>query len=760
MTQKRKTGMRLRQAADSRKNTQWLSRLMISLSGCTAMILTMAGLAGFRFGSTLLIMLLTGGVFCGVYALLEKLGRRQWFAPGVLAVLLLLTLIFRQQVLEGWRLYWNQLGYAMTEGRGWVLPQLQTQLSGKEKTVSISVFAVLTAGAIAWISCLLSTFAVVLSAIVPILLYAGMTFLGTGAEFSLLPLVLSLSMLILLCGTWRKGNLAVPTVVSWLICGIAAVFAVQTLATPAVRNWAEEISDSIGKNIHAVQYETEHTTLPEGDFTDYRIAPKKAVPALKVTMDKPEVLYLRGFTGSFFSEDVWHEEETENLAKNRDLLYWLNLNAFTPDSQFSAAAKGLEMEENTIAVENLGACSRYLYVPFSLCDGDYLYKENLNTDGAFGDGKRSYRYKALTGGADAISRVLESLQTAEDEQTTAYRKAESAYRQIVYSQYLQVPEEVKELLGKHWNKLAAVYGGVTKLTVEQGQECALRFLGSCFPESGIPEELELPLDQARGTPYQYATVAVLTMRYFGIPARYAEGYRITEQLVNSGGAGKTMTVDSSCAWAWAEIYQDGVGWLPADLTPGLGDMIEEQPDNTLDGDLELDREEEEDPLEEESDASTQTPEPLGGTVVRILKKSLVWLAYLLLVFVAFCIFLWLRRKKLLEKKQQLFRDENVANAVGWIIADATLLLEQMGISRENGSLRDITEPVNARFGEAYAANFEEIIRLNDRAVFSKRTMEESCRETALHFREETLVRMKKEVKWYRRVRLKWLQCLY
>lgn len=760
MTQKRKTGMRLRQAADSRKNTQWLSRLMISLSGCTAMILTMAGLAGFRFGSTLLIMLLTGGVFCGVYALLEKLGRRQWFAPGVLAVLLLLTLIFRQQVLEGWRLYWNQLGNAMTEGRGWVLPQLQTQLSGKEKTVSISVFAVLTAGAIAWISCLLSTFAVVLSAIVPILLYAGMTFLGTGAEFSLLPLVLSLSMLILLCGTWRKGNLAVPTVVSWLICGIAAVFAVQTLATPAVRNWAEEISDSIGKNIHAVQYETEHTTLPEGDFTDYRIAPKKAVPALKVTMDKPEVLYLRGFTGSIFSEDVWHEEETENLAKNRDLLYWLNLNAFTPDSQFSAAAKGLEMEENTIAVENLGACSRYLYVPFSLCDGDYLYKENLNTDGAFGDGKRSYRYKALTGGADAISRVLESLQTAEDEQTTAYRKAESAYRQIVYSQYLQVPEEAKELLGKHWNKLAAVYGGVTKLTVEQAQECALRFLGSCFPESGIPEELELPLDQARGTPYQYATVAVLTMRYFGIPARYAEGYRITEQLVNSGGAGKPMTVDSSCAWAWAEIYQDGVGWLPADLTPGLGDMIEEQPDNTLDGDLELDREEEEDPLEEESDASTQTPEPLGGTVVRILKKSLVWLAYLLLVFVAFCIFLWLRRKKLLEKKQQLFRDENVANAVGWIIADATLLLEQMGISRENGSLRDITEPVNARFGEAYAANFEEIIRLNDRAVFSKRTMEESCRETALHFREETLVRMKKEVKWYRRVRLKWLQCLY
>ena len=153
LTQKKTTGLRLRLAGDSRKNTGWLPRLMISLAGSAALILTMAGLAGFRFGSTLLIMLLTGGLFCGIYAFLERLGRRHWFAPGLLAAALLLTLIFRQQALEGWRLYRNQLSLAVTEGTGWILPQLETQLPDDAKALSISVFAVLTAGGIAWSPC-------------------------------------------------------------------------------------------------------------------------------------------------------------------------------------------------------------------------------------------------------------------------------------------------------------------------------------------------------------------------------------------------------------------------------------------------------------------------------------------------------------------------------------------------------------------------------------------------------------------------------
>ena len=761
MAQKRKPGMRLRQSADPRKNTDWMLQLMLSLSGSMALSLTAAGLAGFRLGSTMLILLLTGGAFCGVYALLVKLGKRQWFAPGLLVLLLLLTLVFRQQVLEGWRLYWNRLSDAMTEGKGWILPELQTQLPSGKQTVSISLLAVLAAGGISLVSCFLASAApLALSAVAPVVLFAGMAWLGTGSEFPLMVPVLLASALVLLGCGWKNGRAVPQTAIAWVICAVAVFFAVQALSSPGTERWANDIRTGIQEKLHAARYETEHTTLPEGNFTDYRITNKKAEPALKVTMEKPELLYLRGFTGAVYEADQWSEVNTEDLVKNRDLQYWLNLNAFTPDSQFAAAAAGLELEQSRITVENIGACSKYLYVPFGLCDGEYLYRENLNTDGAFGGGERSYSYTALTGGADTVSQVLNRLRSSDEESVASYRKAESAYRKIVQTRYLQVPDDVTELLGEQWNDLAAKYGGVSDLTVEQGQECALRFLGSCFPESGIPDGLELPLDELRGTPYQYATVAVLTMRYFGIPARYAEGYLITEQMAQNAKAGKAVTVDSSCAWAWAEIYQDGIGWVPADLTPGLGEIMEEQPDNTLEGDLETDREDEEEDSDEDTDSAPQTPETLGGTVVKILKRSFKWIAWLLLILAAFFAMLWLRRKKLLKRKEQRFRDEDVRSAVGWILADTVLLLEQMGLNRENGSLRALSDPVRNRFGEEFGSQFEMITALNDRAVFSRKAMEESCRMTALSFRRETLNRMKAETKWYRRLWLKWLRCLY
>lgn len=39
-------------------------------------------------------------------------------------------------------------------------------------------------------------------------------------------------------------------------------------------------------------------------------------------------------------------------------------------------------------------------------------------------------------------------------------------------------------------------------------------------------------------------------------------------------------MDSSCARGWAEVYQDGIGWIPMELTPGLGEVPEQKPEET------------------------------------------------------------------------------------------------------------------------------------------------------------------------------------
>ena len=56
-------------------------------------------------------------------------------------------------------------------------------------------------------------------------------------------------------------------------------------------------------------------------------------------------------------------------------------------------------------------------------------------------------------------------------------------------------------------------------------------------------------------------------RYFGIPARYVEGYIITPEDANSAKSGEPIAVTGENAHAWAEYYRDGVGWIPFEATP-------------------------------------------------------------------------------------------------------------------------------------------------------------------------------------------------
>ncbi len=763
MTQTKKQGMQIRQAENPRKrNSHWIVQTASSLLTCAALIFTLTELTGFQMGYTLPVMLAVGGYLCIMHGLLARYNRQQWFYPGVLIAALVIVLTFRQQILEGFRLFWNRMSDTYTAGTGWVLPKWETQLPAEQSKLCITLFAILIAGITAWLSCLLSFWAPQVPAVLlPGVLLPGMVFFGRDISFPYLLPVLAVAVLLLQCGGWKSKNTLPPVLLSWIIFGIAACFFLLAASASGIKDWTQETSTQVHRIIHEYKYETEHTTLPEGNFKDYQEENRGAQPALIVTMSEPEAMYLRGFTGSTFENDVWKPLDTAAIAKNEDFLYWLNLNAFNPGSQFYAAAQK-EMHSSTVTIQNIGACSQYLYVPFSLCAGEYLPSENLNTDGIQSDGERNYVYSIVHGGAEDISQVLEYLQKSNDEVVLKYRQTESAYRRFVYNYYVQVPEEVKQLQGKQWDEIAAKYGTADNLTLQQAQECALTFLSQCFPKTGIPEDMELPLDAARGTSYQYATVAALTLRYFGIPTRYAEGYVITQEMAASTQAGASLTVDSSCARAWVEVYQDGIGWIPMNLTPGMGEMIEEEPDEHQNNGDDVsdsetpDAEEADTPMDEES----ESPDPDGGTVVKIAKAILFGFLILVLILLLIFLFLFIRRKTLLKQKQRKFHMENRNEAVSWIIADTVLLLEKMGLNRGNGSVRELCEPAREHFGEAYAAELWNMIHLNDRAVFSSHALTEQQWEAALAFRSNTLRYLHACVKWKKRLWIRWVQCLY
>ena len=105
----------------------------------------------------------------------------------------------------------------------------------------------------------------------------------------------------------------------------------------------------------------------------------------------------------------------------------------------------------------------------------------------------------------------------------------------------------------------------------------------------------------------YATAAAVIYRALGIPARVTDGFLFRAQ------AGEVVDVLQANEHAWVEVYLDGLGWIPVEVT-GSGGVTEPAPQEAAM--TETPGEETAPPLEstepndgEESAAPVQTPQP-------------------------------------------------------------------------------------------------------------------------------------------------------
>ena len=755
MTRKTKRGIGLRPSpSEKEKNTDWLIKGLVSAAASLVMIVMGNGLSIFPSGIAFVVMEAVAVTMCGTWAVLRKAGKESWFYLGSLGVAFLLVASCRSYLIEGFRIFWNQAGERILENTGIVTQRWLLRLDAPERCALF--FGGFVALGISLVCCCLTSVSpVLLAGLLPVALLAGSALMGeSGASFWMVT-VLSVSVLLFLYGGWNRNSSATPVVISWCVCVALGGLLLAALSAPAVAEWGVGIRENVQRDLHDRQYETPYTILPEGDFSHYT-GGKNSEQALVVTMEIPQQMYLRGFTAAVFTGTDWKPLEKEALAKNKQLLYWLNQNTFDLNAQFEAAASGMELRRGSVTVQNIGACSYYRYVPFSIVEGAWCQPENLNTDGVYAQGERSYAYAVTAGTGETVQQVLEHLQNSDDPQVLAYRKAESGYRRFIYNYYLQIPQEVLELLKDLWDQIAEPYGGADNLTVEQAQECVVVFLEECFPEDGTPEELELPLESVAGSSYQYATVAAMTLRYFGIPARYAEGYVISREMSEGMESGQTLQVTGSCAMAWVEVYQDGIGWIPMSLAPGMGEMLENPDKEGIKTNISN-----QNATERQEEEPEKEPEPDGGTLASLVAKSVLATMIVGLIFalLAFLVCVWRRRIRL-KRRNARYTGESCRESSAWIYADTAVLLEQLGFDRGNGSMRGLYAPLMEKYGEEYALCFTQATDLNDRAVFSAEGMEESQRDTLLEFRNQTLEKLRGDLKWYKRFWLKWVRCLY
>ena len=746
MKNKRNTGLRAGVYRESSNQKSTLFDLLASVLIFLALAAVFYTVSGF---AAMLWLLGAGILTCIAAAVIRHFRKTKWMLPILLAALLLVVLFARNPLLNGFGAAWNTLRDLWAAEKGILLPLAETDSSG-----------LWLAGIVAGI--LLALLALALS-YVPTLAAAALAALCVAAAFVqpgvMLLFAAGISILLL---SWQKHKNAVSAVSFLLVGVIVAGIATISLQTGTMQTLSQNAKDSL----HHWRYEKTEEVLLEGNLSEPVTKTESTDTILSVTAATGQTLYLRGFVGDTYENGEWSTLGAEAAAEEKDLFYWLHQSGFYPQSQLATAARLMgNYQSGSVSVQNLAGCSLYRYEPCTVLPEragltkNRIQPSTVETNGL--RGARGYSYETVSDVQALLPELLDFLQNDTSDGVKSYLQMESAYREFVYSYALDVPAEFRAQLGAVLDSCCESYGAAGSLTKEQAQTAALAFLELCFDGSG---DIALPLtDTADGTTYQYATVAALALRYYGIPARYVEGYTVKT------AEGEPENVDASAAGAWVEVYQDGVGWLPLALTPGLEDLSAEQTESGIkpvgagkegngDGPRVTEGQELEQDNAEPDNSEDNTPD--GGQRTGLLHKPAFWIILIAVLLLLLLAAIFIRHAVILKKRNETFTQEDQSAAAACLFTDCAAMLAAMGFKRGTGSMLELCETAKEQLGEEYAAKLHDMTMYNAQALFSSRAITPEQLAEMHMFYDTTLESLKTRCKPLHKLRLKWLNCLY
>lgn len=361
--------------------------------------------------------------------------------------------------------------------------------------------------------------------------------------------------------SWRA--LALP-----LACALlAAPFALLPTS-------ASGLPAALTRAMHSLRYDTATQTLPEGALRDVPARTTSAAPALEITMQTPQKLYLRGFLGERYTGSGWAALENATLTDDAGTFYWLHRGGFYAQSSIGCAAQSVDItSSSTLTVTNLAACAGQQYLPYALVGDAALSPEVIGDNRTVGT-RETVTLQYLPGSVPEWYALQDALAAAQETPAVAaYLAQEQQYRSFASERYLQLTPEAAaaaaQLLEGH---LTGRTLPELRTAVLDALEATLTYDEAAVTHCGDADFLQaLLLSGARGYDVHYASAAVLLLRACGVPARYVEGYYLSAADAAALSADRSVVLTEQNAHAWAEYYLDGVGWVPFEVTPGYMD---------------------------------------------------------------------------------------------------------------------------------------------------------------------------------------------
>lgn len=332
------------------------------------------------------------------------------------------------------------------------------------------------------------------------------------------------------------------------------------------------------------------------DLKTQRNMTRTGTTILRVRTDNPGRVYLRGYSLGRYDDGVWTNFDVMSEG--------LNPMFFTTMSLPQTETYVMDIETEAVA-------SNVAFMPYYSLPAQWTVGGSSNS--------ASDGYVTYPGRADSysVNYVPYSGDFSDALIPSEYADNERAYRQTKNSVYLQLPsggEDIEEAL----LDIAAengIYPGdenVISLVAEYIRTCASYNLNAPELPEGEDFALYFLRESHSGYCVHFATAATLMYRALGVPARYVSGFMFD---IPEASAGDWYNVTDYAAHAWVEVYMDGVGWVPVEVTASAGGSAADEPEEeTTEPETPVQEEpvEEETPKEDSSFATSYT-KPVGET---------------------------------------------------------------------------------------------------------------------------------------------------
>lgn len=317
------------------------------------------------------------------------------------------------------------------------------------------------------------------------------------------------------------------------------------------------------------------------------------------------------------------------------------------------------------------------------------------------------------------------------------------YGAYAESTYMYVPEDKIPRIVELCNTSGVRKGNYTAATnfiISTLNEMTTYTTSPGNAPSGVDIAEYFLFDSGKGFCQQYATTAALMYRLLGLPSRYVTGYRITPSDFhkNSDGTYTAIATDEK-AHAWVEVYVDGTGWIPTEVTFSQDEI--DQGGSTA-GD---DNNPTEEPTSEEatteptenttepSDLTEPTTEPnntnssdnnnsMSEMLIQALKIVVTAVITVVVIIAVILFFKWRRKGKLASLRRM---KPNI------LLVKMVDMLHLGGYLKEyKGTEADFPEKLSELVEELSVSDIAYFVNLANKAAFGNKPIEKDEKRTA------------------------------